>query len=280
MENKLIVNQIIPFSNVDGSGNRFAIFLQGCNVQCVYCHNPETIRPCNQCGDCLEVCQTGALTKVDGRILYHPNKCIGCNACIERCTFYSTPKAIAYDLEDLVEKIKSYQPFIRGITISGGEPTLQQGLLVDLFKKINQLNLTCFVDTNGYFDREEIKELIEVTDQFLFDVKTTGDSKKLCSVPSLSSIENLQYLLKVDKIEEVRTVLIHSYMDCKETVQAVSNILKHYPKVIYKLIKVHEIGLKETQKNFVHGSIPTNQEVLDLVQLAKENGLSKVSYVL
>ena len=40
---KGIVNKIIPFSNVDGPGNRLSIFFQGCNFDCLYCHNPETI---------------------------------------------------------------------------------------------------------------------------------------------------------------------------------------------------------------------------------------------
>ena len=39
---KARVNKIIPFSSVDGPGNRTAIFLQGCNINCLYCHNPET----------------------------------------------------------------------------------------------------------------------------------------------------------------------------------------------------------------------------------------------
>ncbi|MCI7575162.1 MAG: 4Fe-4S cluster-binding domain-containing protein, partial [Clostridiales bacterium] len=44
------VNRIIPFSCVDGPGNRTAVFLQGCNFDCKYCHNPETIASCVHCG--------------------------------------------------------------------------------------------------------------------------------------------------------------------------------------------------------------------------------------
>lgn len=52
----IIVNKIIPFSTVDGIGNRCAIFVQGCNVNCIYCHNSETINLCNECRECIEVC--------------------------------------------------------------------------------------------------------------------------------------------------------------------------------------------------------------------------------
>ena len=59
---KALVNRIIHTSVVDGPGNRAAIFLQGCNYTCSYCHNPETIHRCVHCGVCVPVCPTGALT--------------------------------------------------------------------------------------------------------------------------------------------------------------------------------------------------------------------------
>ena len=40
---KGLVADTIPFSNVDGPGNRFVVFLQGCNFDCIACHNPQTI---------------------------------------------------------------------------------------------------------------------------------------------------------------------------------------------------------------------------------------------
>ena len=56
------VNKIMPFSAVDGFGNRTAVFLQGCNQNCLYCHNPETIHLCVGCGTCVGACPAGALS--------------------------------------------------------------------------------------------------------------------------------------------------------------------------------------------------------------------------
>ena len=61
MDLKAPVNKIIPFSSVDGFGNRTAVFLQGCNQNCLYCHNPETIHMCKNCGACVNTCPAGAL---------------------------------------------------------------------------------------------------------------------------------------------------------------------------------------------------------------------------
>jgi len=239
MENKLYINQIIPFSNVDGKGNRCAIFLQGCNLSCVYCHNPETIT-----ND------------------YHSSKVKVCS------------------IQELIEEVKGYIPFIRGITVSGGEPTLQDQGITELFLGIKKLGLTCYVDTNGYFSVDEKKELVEITDKFLFDVKTVDDSLKLCNKVKDSSLETLEQLLVLNKIEEVRTVIINEYMDGKKTVKAVANQLKNYPEVTYKIIKVHKIGLKRGQVEAIKNFIPTEEEILDLVRMCKEMGLKKVKYVL
>ena len=65
-----IVNKIIHSSVVDGPGNRAAVFLQKCNFKCSYCHNPETIGQCVQCGACVEKCPAKALSLKDGKIVW------------------------------------------------------------------------------------------------------------------------------------------------------------------------------------------------------------------
>lgn len=239
MENKLVINQIIPFSNVDGVGNRLAIFLQGCNLSCIYCHNPETI-----------------------------------------CDSAHSSKAKIYTVDQLVEEVKQYLPFIRGITVSGGEPTLQHEAISELFLKVKALGISCYVDTNGFFNAMEKIDLINVTDKFLFDVKTVCDSEALCGVSQFWPLDTLEQLLILDKIEEVRTVIIHHYMDGQKTVETISKLLLNYPNVTYKIIKVHKLGLSKEQIKKVKEFIPSDQEILSLVQMCKDIGLKKVKYVL
>lgn len=119
---KAIVNRIIPFSSVDGPGNRTAIFLQGCNINCKYCHNPETRRLCINCGVCVGQCPAGALSLgEDNRVIWDQGACVQCDTCIHVCPNDSSPKVREMTPEEVYAAVKRQIPFIRGISVSGGE---------------------------------------------------------------------------------------------------------------------------------------------------------------
>lgn len=258
MENRATINKLIPFSNVDGPGNRYAVFLQGCNIHCIYCHNHETINICNHCGKCVEACQYEALQIINDKVTYNESKCQKCDSCIMACEFNASPKVNVYGADEVFEDIKKYKAFIRGITVSGGEPTLHKDFIIELFNKVKGLGLSCFVDTNGFFDFEENLDLIDVTDKFMMDIKTNNAGlMDLCGTTMLYPIDNLKKLLTMDKIYEVRTVIIED-KNIEDVVQEVAKILEDYPHVPYRLIKVHLEGLKEDQKLLLKDRIPSD----------------------
>ncbi|MGB3368532.1 MAG: radical SAM protein [Acidaminobacteraceae bacterium] len=252
---KMPVHRIIPFSNVEGSGNRTSIFTQGCNANCLYCHNSETI----------------------------PMK---------------SDETKLYSVDDLLEVIKANMPFIRGITVSGGEATIHHKFLTELFKKVRELGLTCYVDTNGFFDIEEISDLIEVTDKFLFDIKGVGESlENLCFSDFLhvasklvdnhkedfsksnKHLETLKFLLSQDKIEEVRLVYVKSFYDEKMAVGMIAEELVKYPEVLFKLIRVHARGLEVERAIKLKGTIPTELETDALAKYATNLGLNNIKVI-
>jgi pyruvate formate lyase activating enzyme len=280
MENKTVVNKIIPFSNVDGPGNRLAIFFQGCNINCLYCHNHETIKKCSHCLECVPGCPTGAIKAVSGKIVFDEKLCTECDQCIKTCKYSSSPRTKEYSVDKLFEYIDGFKAFIRGITVSGGEPTLHAGFIAELFKRVKPLGLTCFVDTNGFFDKDQIAELIEETDKFMVDIKAVDQLETLCGTKMNNNLENLEYLLKKDKVYEVRTVLTMDYMDVENTLHKVASIIKDYPEVIYKLIRVHTTGLRDEQKIKLQSSIPSEEYVKQLAEQVKEVGVQKIELIL
>ena len=266
-----LVNKIIPFSCVDGDGNRMAIFFQGCNIKCKYCHNPETINKCTNCAICIESCKSFALSKIEGKVIWDSKKCTSCDECIKTCKNLSTPKTIEYSVDDLFKEIEKARYFIQGITVSGGECTLNSEFLVELFKKVKGIGLTCYVDTNGIVDLTEKKELFDLTDKFMLDVKSISKEKFLLLTGSTNKIvlKNLNYILEKNKMYEVRTVIANN-LDSEDTVNIVSKVIKD--KCRYKLIKYRHYGVREEGIQF-HGEIsPTDNYLKRLKELSVENG--------
>jgi len=174
------VASTIAFSNVDGPGNRFVVFVQGCNFDCVACHNPQTI-PVFQHGH-------------------------------ERARYQRS-------VTDLLTEIRRAAPFLSGITVSGGEAMLQPEFVRDLFSAVRDdaalTQLTCFIDSNGASDASIWDLVTPVTDGTMIDLKCfddhihremTGQSNELV----LASIERLHAL---GLLYEVRLLLLTGVND-------------------------------------------------------------------
>lgn len=273
------VNKIIPFSNVDGEGNRMAIFLQGCNYNCLYCHNPETINRCVNCGECVSVCEYGALTMVNGKVKYNIDKCVNCDCCVAICKKNSSPKITEITALELLEKIEKVKYFISGITVSGGECTLQRDFLKELFTEVKKLGLTTFIDTNGSIPIYKDKELLEVTDKTMIDLKAfkPEENKTLTGMMNDTVIENIKELGKLDKIYEIRTVVVPGVLDNKYTVDMGSKLLAEInPNIQYKLIKYRPMGVR---KELLETTVPTNDYMKELEAIVKANGCSNTIIV-
>ena len=254
MELKAKINKIIKFSNVDGPGNRIAIFFQGCNFNCEYCHNPETINICKECYKCVEACPTKALEVSNSKIIWNKNLCCECDQCTKICRFDSSPKVNDYTIEDLLVEIGKVKAFIKGITVSGGESTLQYKFIAKLFSEVKKKwpNLTCFVDTNGSLnlDGVEYKELVENTDFFMLDVKAWDNREHLLLTEKEVNpvIKNLYFLRDIGKLFEVRSVIVANRLNNRLTVENVAKAISN-KEIRYKIIKYRHFGVREEIKS-------------------------------
>ena len=275
------VNKIIPFSNVDGPGNRTAVFFQGCPFNCLFCHNPETIRLCQSCGACVESCPAKALSfAADGQLFWDSAACVQCDACIKRCPYDASPRVRWMSVEELLSDIRRSAPYIAGITTSGGECTQYNEFLIELFTEVQKLGKSCLIDSNGSFDFARDPRVLAVCDGVMLDVKAVSPawSKELLSHPPRLVLKNLDYLLCVGKLQEVRTIIFPGRdRENEETVRYVAaRIGEACP---YKIIRYRPYGVRERYQKLL-GELETEADYAErYADLARSLGATK-AYVI
>ena len=258
------VNKIIPFSCVDGPGNRTAVFLQGCNQNCLYCHNPETINLCRNCGACVNTCPAGALSLVDGIVSYDYKACCNCDTCLKTCTFDASPKIRNMTPAQLYDEVKAYFPFISGITTSGGECSLYLDFLREFYTLVKNAGKTTYMDTNGQVPLWDRMDLLEVTDKD--HMKLTG---RELEVP----VENIRRMAAMGKLYEIRTVVVPDAVDNLRTIELGSSLIAPYPQVRYKLIKFRHYGVRPS---FSAAKEPSDEMMEKLKERVKELGIKEI----
>lgn len=271
-----IVNKIIPFSSVDGPGNRTAVFLQGCGFECKYCHNPETIRKCIGCGKCIDYCKAQALSMSEGQVIYDSSKCIQCDECIHNCPNLSSPKTRLMEAWEVMAQVRKNMPFVRGLTVSGGECTGWRDFLVELLTLAKEAGLDTMLDSNGSFSFAMDEELMAVTDGVMLDIKAWDDEEHFELTKNHNKMvkDNLAFLLSCNKLFEVRTVVVPELIDARTTVERVSEIVaKESHRVRYKIIKYRDNGVRTEYKSIV---APDDSFLKELEQIARSKGLTDV----
>ena len=198
IKNSGYINKIIPVSAVDGPGNRLIFFLQGCSLNCKYCHNPETINYCSSCGKCLKYCKNSALEKINNTIKYNIHLCKVCGKCIKNCPSLSSPKYFEMDLTCIEKIINLNRDFISGITVSGGEPTMQSEFTAGILKSAKNIKISAFLNTNCNCNISVIKFLEKYFDYAMIDIKAfdSAEHKKLTGSDNKMILQNAAYLLK------------------------------------------------------------------------------------
>lgn len=274
------VNKILPLSVVDGPGNRVSIFFQGCNIHCAYCHNPETQKICIACGECVKGCPESALSVKAGQIHWNKAKCVQCDQCITICRHFASPRVVMMNTEQVFYEIKKSIPFIRGITVSGGECMLYPEFLTELFHIVKQQSLTCLIDSNGMVDFSKYPILVELCDGVMLDVKSWDSSVYTALTDFDNQIvkQNLAYLSERNKLAEVRIVCLEGEVDSKATIDGIAQTVG-FPSVqnlLLKLIKFRKFGVKGRLSDF---PAPDMKYMSELADYATKRGFCKVLIV-
>ncbi|UXY10332.1 YjjW family glycine radical enzyme activase [Kosakonia sp. ML.JS2a] len=243
------VSKIIPFSCVDGPGSRLALFLQGCNMRCKNCHNPWTIGRCNHCGECVPACPHQALTLAGGKVNWHAPICQQCDTCLHMCPQQATPMAQLMSVDAVLAHIRSAALFIEGITVSGGEATLQLPFLHALFTALRAdpslRHLKNLVDSNGLLSETGWRKLLPVCDGAMIDLKAwSNDHHHFLTGRDNAQVKaSLRLLAAENKLVELRLLLIPEHCDYLTHIDALTAFIHQLGNVPVRLNAFHAHGV-------------------------------------
>ena len=257
------VFDIKKFAIHDGPGIRSTLFLKGCPLKCVWCHNPEGIenkinlwyfeRKCIQCDSCLSVCPNQALTEGkegEPHILIDHQKCDINAACVAVCpTTALSLDSSEMDTEEAVEKLLQDKVFYDqsdgGITISGGDPLYQHEFSREVLQMCRDSGVHCAIETCMYAKEEILRSFMGLVNLFIVDIKLFDETehKKYTGTGNELILSNLKMLAENKQNLLVRIPLIPEITTKEENIRSICRfVLEHAPGTGIELINFNPLA--------------------------------------
>lgn len=260
MSKKGLIFNIQRFSLHDGPGIRTTIFFKGCPLNCLWCQNPEGLSSkkelfqysgkCIGCSSCLEICPEGAISFSDSEPSIDRSICKLCMTCADNCPTgaleaIGTEMTVKEITDEVFKDRVIFEESGGGVTLSGGEPLLQLGFVIELLKAMKELDINTAVETSGYVSMEALKIVSPWTDLFLYDLKLLDPekSKEYTGISSKPVIDNFKYLAQNGSQLIVRMPLIPGVNDHRDHLRLMADILNEIGINELELIPYHNLGV-------------------------------------
>jgi glycyl-radical enzyme activating protein len=257
---------IQKYSVNDGPGIRTLAFFKGCPLSCKWCSNPESqkMNPeimffnnlCKLCGACEVTCENNCISVEKDTRKYERSDCRVCGNCVTACP-NRTIRIVGkdYSVEEIVSIAKKDYLFYfnsgGGVTIGGGEPTMQPEFLNSLLSELKKTGIHTAIETCGHFQWDTFEKSLPLLDLVLFDIKhmDPGIHKKFTGQSNHLILENLARLLNKELSVIIRIPLIPGFNDDPDVMAGICKFLeKHdnYGSVKWiNLLPYHKLGVNK-----------------------------------
>lgn len=255
------VASIKRYMNNDGPGVRTVVFLKGCLLRCKWCSSPQTwnMQPniifidkkCIGCGKCKNICSSDAIKNVGHRIDYR--KCIKCGKCIDTCP----AKAIKYDcvkmsVKDVFDEVVKDEHFYKctggGVTLSGGEATLQSDFACEILKLCKERRINTALESCGQTEYGQLAKVLKYTDFLYYDLKHMDSEihKKLTGFGNEVILNNIEKANKEYNCDiTINLPLIPECNNNEYNYELLLSFMKKLALTKIRILKFHKLGEHE-----------------------------------
>ncbi len=254
----------------DGPGIRTTIFMKGCPLHCVWCHNPESWSPhpqvlykkskCIGCGTCVAACQQQCLSLTPNGIILDTNACTRCGRCTDECPTTALEMCgREWTMEQLMAEIEKERDIMEdsggGVTLCGGEPLMHADDAVELLRELGRRGFHRTVDTTLYAPWDIVARVAAECDLWLVDLKLMDSEKHrlYTGAPNELILQNIRRLAQTDARFSIRIPLIEGINADEANIEATARYLStltsqlspltsHLSPLTVHLLPYHDVG--------------------------------------
>ncbi len=255
-----VIFNIQKFSINDGPGIRTTVFMKGCPLNCIWCHNPESksikteifydAKKCAGCGLCTKSCPELCHAVEDGAHIYDRKACVACGKCASGCLNGALEVVgkrvdVQYVIGEVLKDKSFYENSGGGMTLSGGEPMAQFEFSYELLKAAKENGLHTCMETCGFAKKEDFKKISPLVDIFLFDYKETDSEKhkEFTGVANELILNNLKMLDGLGCKIILRCPIIPGLNDTKEHFDGIAAVAESLENIMEVNIEpYHPLG--------------------------------------
>ena len=265
-----LITDITRGSFHDGPGIRTVVFLQGCSLQCRWCHNPET----------------WSMTPMP---LFYPDRCMGCGLCggdpqnAGLCRYgareFSSSEMSVEEVMEIILKDRDFYKNGGGVTFSGGEPCCQLEFLIEMLEQCRDEGVSAAMETNLNYPPEILEKVLPHLDLLMVDLKIVDreSHRAYTGVSNESILDNFTLLQGREIPLIVRTPLVRGVNDDDSNIEQSVALLKELSSLkYYELLRYHPLGTEKFKglgRNLPEFEAPSEQRLTAVCDIIKRAGI-------